>query len=182
MSIPLVSKGFILNSFYISYYRSDLSGYHRCVNHTTLYPPPIGFSFHHNSCDELSSHKHQKACGHVVSFHEPSKASQEYQWPKVIPKSPSSFSMNSFRLQRHPPTFDGKCQNHNWLDDIESERRRSQASLFKETVNKTDFGTAVWTGAWKRNLPSRELFTMTLRIQMCSSRFNLICLFVLECL
>lgn len=73
--------------------------------------------------------------GHV-DFIEPPK---EYQWPKTIPKSPSSFSMNSFRLQQ--PSFI-KGPNYNWLGEIEYERRKS-LNIFKEDVKSTDFGTAV---------------------------------------
>lgn len=112
-----------------------------------MYPPPVGFAFQHaSSYDELSSKSNRNSChgsGNHVNFADP--IAKEYQWPKVIPKSPSSFSMNSFRLQRQPPAFNGsgKCQNHNWLDDLEYERRKSHASLFKETEKNTDFGTAV---------------------------------------
>lgn len=113
-------------------------------------PPPHGFAFHHGgSFDELSSTKFNRfpRPNEGISFVEPPKA-QQYQWPKVIPKSPSSFSMNSFRLQRQPP-FNGKCpQNYNPIDEfdldkIESSFRQSHSTLLKENVNRTDFGTAV---------------------------------------
>jgi hypothetical protein len=71
----------------------------------------------------------------------------QYQWPKVIPKSPSSFSISSFRLHRQPPFSNGKCsQNHNQIDEFDLEKIESSfrhSTLLKENVNNTDFGTAV---------------------------------------
>jgi len=147
---------------------------------------PIGFG-HHNSCDELSSttksnrnfYYHQPtAAATKVNFadppqHQQSQPQADYHWPKVIPKSPSSFSMNSFRINRQPlpPSLfsSNNKSNSNYnpiesfdLDRIESECRKSHTSLFDESqlltscdddyvseqLNsarsaKTDFGTAV---------------------------------------
>lgn len=131
----------ILNSFCL-FHRSDTFDYGRPEqNPRNFYP--MGFVYHHSSFDELSSSKLNRQ----VNFVEPPKV-QEYQWPKVIPKSPSSFSMNSFRLQRQP-AFAAKCPNYPTaidefdLDKIEYERRKSHTTLFKENVKDTDFGTAV---------------------------------------
>lgn len=74
---------------------------------------------------------------------------QEYQWPKFIPKSPSSYSVNSLRSNRRA-TFDESI-NYNPvegfdLDKIENERRKSHTNLFKECRQKDlkkEFGTAV---------------------------------------
>jgi hypothetical protein len=118
----------------------------------------MGFAFHHSSSfDELSSAKLNRDCHYPngnVNFVEPQKTQQQYHWPKVIPKSPSSFSMNSFRLHRQPVfNVNSKCpQNYNPIDEfdldsIEKSFRASQSTLLlnkaKENVNSTDFGTAV---------------------------------------
>ncbi|CAO1388965.1 unnamed protein product [Diamesa tonsa] len=72
---------------------------------------------------------------------------QEYQWPKVIPKSPSSFSAQSFRLNRQPQM---RQQPHNFaparpnynvidefdLDKIEYERRKSHTNLFVRSIDE----------------------------------------------
>lgn len=132
--------------------RSATLDYNRCSsqNVNNFYQPPSAFAFnHHSSFDELSSAKmNRNLCNPTVhvNFADQQKAQPEYQWPKVIPKSPSSFSMNSFRLHRQP-TFN-KCPNYNQIDEfdldrIESERRKSHTTLFKEKVKGTDFGTAV---------------------------------------
>jgi hypothetical protein len=77
---------------------------------------------------------------------------REYQWPKIIPKSPSSFSMNSFRINRqslHDGSSNCNPIEEFDLDKIEHERRKSHTSLFKEghaadeSDSKKDFGTAV---------------------------------------
>lgn len=134
-------------------HRSDIFDHNQSSsqNSDSLYPPPIAFAVHHSSCDELSSNRSTRNSYNTserhVNFLEPfndTPAAYQYQWPKVIPKSPSSFSMNSFRLQHQHPSLNNKCQNHNWLDDLEYERRKSNASLLKENVKSTDFGTAVW--------------------------------------
>lgn len=142
---------------YSIHYRSEPFAYKRCNNQSAnnFYPPPppIGFVYHHSSFDELSRTKPNRNmhCPNVnVNFVDPplktQPEQQQYQWPKVIPKSPSSFSMNSFRLQRQPPF--SKCPNHKPIDEfdldkIEHDCRKSNTTLFNESVRSTDFGTAV---------------------------------------
>lgn len=140
--------------FSFSLHRSATFDYNRCSSQNTnnFYPPPSAFAFnHHSSFDELSSTKmnHRNLYNPTVqvNFVDQPKNQIEYQWPKTIPKSPSSFSMNSFRLHRQPPSFN-KCPNYNQIDEfdldkIEYERRKSHTTLFKEKVKGTDFGTAV---------------------------------------
>ena len=130
----------------------------------------------HNSFDELSSTKLNS------NFYYPPPArnyfidssqtpqppqQQEYQWPKVIPKSPSSFSAHSFRLNRQPQmrqqphNFAPVCSNYNVIDEfdldkIEYERRKSHTNLFDRSIDDNvevkdqikkksiiDYGTAV---------------------------------------
>lgn len=113
-------------------------------------------SFHHNSFDELSTLKLNRNLYYpqfleMAPRHQQQQHQQqhEYQWPKVIPKSPSSFSMNSFRMKRQSQ-FD-RSSNCNPieefdLDKIEHERRKSHTNLFNEGRQndlKKDFGTAV---------------------------------------
>lgn len=148
-------RKFICAIYFFSFLslRSDTfdPAYNRCSSQlpNSLYPPPpSGFAFHHHSSfDELSSSKlNRNPCYPIgqVNFAEPQQPQQqEYQWPKVIPKSPSSFSMNSFRLHRQPPFNKNSTYNpidEFDLDKIEYERRKSHTTLFKE---KNDFGTAV---------------------------------------
>lgn len=152
-------KKLILQHF-IYFRRSDPFAYKRCSNqpHNNLYPPPppVGFVYHHSSFDELSSAKSNRNLYYPngnINFVVPTKSQLEYQWPKVIPKSPSSFSVNSFRLQRQPPF--NKCPNYNPIDEfdldkIEHDFRRSHTTLFNENVKKTDFGTAVWSVTRRR--------------------------------
>lgn len=131
---------------------SDPFAYKRCSNDPNNFypPPPIGFVYHHSSFDELSSAKSNRNFrqpNRNINFVHPERAQQEYKWPKVIPKSPSSFSMNSFRLQREPP-FTSQCSNHNPIDEfdldkIEHDCRKSNTTLFKEKAKSKDFGTAV---------------------------------------
>lgn len=134
------------NYSFCLFYRSDQiesNCSHSNINPNDFYlPPPNGYAFHHSSFDELSSSKSKRS---KVNFVEAPKV-QEYQWPKVIPKSPSSFSMNSFRLHRQPAFV--KCPTYNPIDEfdldkIEYERRKSHTTLFKENIKTTDFGTAV---------------------------------------
>jgi hypothetical protein len=110
---------------------------------------PSGYAFHHNSFDELSTLKMNRN----LCQQESSVRQHEYQWPKVIPKSPSSFSMNSIRMNCQSP-FD-RSSNYNPiegfdLEKIEHERRKSHTSLFNESCQKentrkiAEFGTAVW--------------------------------------
>lgn len=129
--------------------RSDTFAYNQPDNNNLFPPPPLGFAFQHSSSfDELSSAKSNRDFfhpnGNININVEHQKA--PYQWPKVIPKSPSSFSMNSFRLQRQPPPFSKCPQNYNQIDEfdldkIENDFRQSHSTLLKENV--TDFGTAV---------------------------------------
>lgn len=72
------------------------------------------------------------------------------QWPKVIPKSPSSHSVNSNRFNRHPAMmYDKSPKRHRIIEEfdlekIERERRKSHTSLFEEKNDSTmNFGTAV---------------------------------------
>lgn len=138
--------------FSFSLHRSATLEYNRCSNQNAnnFYPPPSASAFnHHSSFDELSSSKLNRNLYNPtvqVNFVDQQKPQLEYQWPKVIPKSPSSFSMNSFRLHRQPPF--NKCPNYNPIDEfdldkIEYERRKSHTTLFKEKGKVTDFGTAV---------------------------------------
>lgn len=128
-------------------HRSDSFAHKRCSNqYPNNFCPPIGFVYHHSSFDELSAAKSNRNFYYPNgngNFVEPQQVQPEYQWPKVIPKSPSSFSMNSFRLQRQPPF--SKCPNYNPIDEfdldkIEHDCRKSNTTLFKES---TSFGTAV---------------------------------------
>jgi hypothetical protein len=106
-----------------------------------LIPPPNGFAFHHScSFDELSNQS---------KFNN----NNNLQWPKVIPKSPSTYSVNSLRHNHHyshhsdipsppPPPTSSYGNNNNIvefdLEKIEKEFRRSHSNLLNR-----DFGTAV---------------------------------------
>lgn len=96
----------------------------------------------------------------------PQGPQQEYQWPKFIPKSPSSFSTHSFRNNRQhlQPQQESRLQipsinisKNNYsnidefdLDKIEYEiRRKSLTNLFDGSMKDEDerntelYGTAV---------------------------------------
>jgi hypothetical protein len=100
--------------------------------------------YHHNSFDELSWQRMNRH-----SYH--SKNCMEYQWPKVIPKSPSSHSVNSNRFNRHPMMYDKSPKRHRIIEEfdlerIERERRKSHTSLFEDfhqNDSTMNFGTAV---------------------------------------
>ncbi|CAO1387021.1 unnamed protein product [Diamesa serratosioi] len=114
----------------------------------------------HNSFDELNSSKLNNSFyfppatrNYFDVSQSPQPPSQqqpqqlEYQWPKVIPKSPSSFSAHSFRLNRQPQmrqqphNFAPTCLNYNVIDEfdldkIEYERRKSHTNLFDSSVKE----------------------------------------------
>jgi hypothetical protein len=148
-----------LDDFFENYYSRRMSENFLDRRQNMSYPQPremtledfyIPSHTHHKSSDELSSHNipHPKNQNHP----EP-----KYQWPKTIPKSPSSFSARSFRI--HPPddtpivippppfetNFSGAIDEFD-LDKIEYERRKSHSNLFSETNKKSveeTIGTAV---------------------------------------
>lgn len=122
------------------------------INNMYHQQPP---QYIHNSFDELSSNKlNSNFCYPPTSRNyfdatqtpQPPQQ-QEYQWPKVIPKSPSSFSAQSFRLNRQPQM---RQQPHNFaparpnydvidefdLDKIEYERRKSHTNLFVRSIDE----------------------------------------------
>jgi hypothetical protein len=127
--------------------------------HSHYHHQPAGYAFqHHNSCDELLASKLYRNSSvypeNGSSNQRQQQQQQDYQWPKIIPKSPSSYSMNSFRINRQSP-YDRSPNPYNPiegfdLDRIEHERRKSHTNLFKEGRQqqqqdelKKEFGTAV---------------------------------------
>jgi hypothetical protein len=133
--------------------------------HSHYHHQPAGYAYHHhNSCDELSSSKLYRNPSSSSSFYpnftdaqtqrqqqqQQQQQQLEYQWPKVIPKSPSSYSMNSFRINRQSLYDRSSAYNpieEFDLDKIEREKRKSHTNLFKEGRGpdelKKEFGTAV---------------------------------------
>lgn len=115
-------------------------------------PPPNGFAFQHScSFDELSSSKLNR--NHYLQ--QIPLQTNNHQWPKVIPKSPSSYSVNSLRLNHNhhshhqqqsdipsppppPHSFGNKNIVEFDLEKIEKEFRKSHSNLLNR-----DFGTAV---------------------------------------
>lgn len=114
--------------------------------------------YFHSSFDELNSSKLNNNFYFpppTINYFDASKTpqptqqqlsqQQEYQWPKVIPKSPSSFSAHSFRLNRQPQmrqqpyNFAPPRSNYNVIDEfdldkIEYERRKSHTNLFDSSI------------------------------------------------
>jgi hypothetical protein len=97
-----------------------------------------------NSVDELSSqNSYRQQQQRQQSFDD------HHHWPKFIPKSPSSCSMNSYRFNRnHNLSFDGSPRRYKMIEEfdlekIERERRKSHTSLFENGDVSMNYGTAV---------------------------------------
>lgn len=154
-----VSLLLLLHSFFRFNPLSHNHSHHNLHSH--YHHQPTGYTFHHhNSCDELLASKLYRNSTVYPNFTESQTTARQqqqhqpgYQWPKVIPKSPSSYSMNSFRINRQSAYDRSSTYNpieEFDLDKIEHERRKSHTNLFKEGRQqqqqdelKKEFGTAV---------------------------------------
>lgn len=152
-----------LYSFSLSFSRPHRSNIKRHCSHnhlvndvntlsSSVIPPPNGFAFHHScSFDELSTAKSNR------NYYFPSSndimAQHHHQWPKVISKSPSIYSLQHRGHQHEqssegipspppPPSVSSYSNNKNIeefdLEKLEKDFRRSHSNLLNR-----DFGTAV---------------------------------------
>lgn len=113
---------------------------------TTVIPPPNGFTFHHScSFDELSTAKSNRNYYFPSSNDIMMSQHHRQQWPKVIPKSPSIYSLPRNIPSPPPPPAAASLYNNtnNNIEEFDLEKlakdfRRSHSNLLDR-----DYGTAV---------------------------------------